>query len=146
MNTAACHADDIGPAAFAAASFEQERTTPARTQASLRCIIERTVADVFDIDCKFLRLPTRGQARIALARQVAMYVAHVSCGFSLTEVGAMFERDRTTVSHACEVVERRRDRGSFDHAIELIELVIRVMIGPNDLTCRSSERRIIPLS
>ena len=146
MNTAACHADAIGPATFAASTFEQERKVAGRTKASLLSIIERTVADVFDVDCRFLRLPTRGQARIALARQVAMYIAHVSCGLNLTEVGAMFDRDRTTVSHACEVVERRRDIGGFDHAIELIELVIRVMIGPSDLKCRSNERRIIPLS
>ena len=97
---------------------------------TLRLIIERTVADVFDIDCAHLRLPTRGQYRVALARQVAMYTAHVGCGISLTEVGELFNRDRTTVSHACTVVERRRDNVDFNHAIDLVELVVRVLTGP----------------
>ena len=35
---------------------------------------------------------------MALARQVAMYVAHVTCGLSLTDVGLIFARDRTTVA------------------------------------------------
>ncbi len=99
-------------------------------RADVRQIIERTVADVFDIDCGQLRLPTRGQARIALARQVAMYIAHVGCEISLTDVGHLFNRDRTTVSHACMVVERRRDTEDFNRAIDLIELVVRVLIGP----------------
>lgn len=103
---------------------------PITASEQMRRVIERTVANVFGIDCEDLRRPTRGQAQVALARQVAMYITHVVCGVSLTEVGAMFLRDRTTVSHACEVVEKRRDNGDFDHAIELIELVIRVLMGP----------------
>ena len=101
-----------------------------RRPASMRAIIERTVADVFEIDCDYLRMPTRGQAPVALARQVAMYIAHVGYQISLTDVGAMFNRDRTTVSHACEVVEKRRDDARFDQAIDLIDLVVRVRIGP----------------
>ena len=96
----------------------------------IRTIIERTVADVFDIDCEYLRTPTRGLAPVALARQVAMYIAHVSYAISLTEVGVMFNRDRTTVSHACEVVEKRRDDARFDQALDMIDLVVRVRIGP----------------
>ncbi len=96
---------------------------------SVRSIIEQTVAGVFDIDVRLMRSSTRGRAQIALARQVAMYLAHVGCGFNLTEVGTMFERDRTTVSHACSVVELRRDEARFDQAIELLELVIKVFVG-----------------
>ena len=115
---------------------------PARTSAATtRSVIERTVADVFGVECENLRLATRGQAQVALARQVAMYITHVGCGISLTEVGAMYNRDRTTVSHACQVVEKRRDDGNFDHAIDLIELVVRVLMGPRPSrsSARSSE-------
>lgn len=93
----------------------------------LRSIIEATVAGVFDVESERLRQPTRGRANVALARQVAMYIAHVGYGLSLTDVGVLFERDRTTVAHACSVVEQRRDDPRFDAAIQLLDLVIRVL-------------------
>lgn len=65
-----------------------------------------------------------------MARQVAMYIAHVGYGLTLTEVGRLFERDRTTVAHACCVVEARRDDKGFDEAVVLLELVIRAINGP----------------
>jgi chromosomal replication initiation ATPase DnaA len=34
---------------------------------------------------------------------------------SLTEVGHLFDRDRTTVAHACSLVEDRRDDPDFDY-------------------------------
>ncbi len=96
---------------------------------ALRQVIEDTVAGVFDVDAELLRQPTRGRANVALARQVAMYIAHVGCSLSLTEVGELFERDRTTVAHACGVVEQRRDDRRFDDAINLLDLVIHVING-----------------
>ena len=47
------------------------------------------VAAVFEVGIEELRAPTRGSARAAFARQVAMYLAHVGCGVSLTEVGEL---------------------------------------------------------
>jgi hypothetical protein len=98
------------------------------TQA-LRIVIEQAVALSFDIEPELLSFPSRGRARTALARQVSMYVAHVSLCFSLTQVGQLFDRDRTTVAHACEVVEQRRDDVAFDRAIELLERIVRIMCG-----------------
>lgn len=97
----------------------------------LHTLLDLMVAGVFDVESDLLRLPTRGRARVALARQVAMYLAHVGCGLSLTEAGELFGRDRTTVAHACSVVEKRRDDPSFDGAIDLLEGVVRVLVGPN---------------
>lgn len=94
---------------------------------TLRVVIEETVASVFDVDVEHMRLPSRGPARVATARQVAMYLAHVVCGLSLTEAGALFERDRTTVAHACHVVEDRREDLDFDRAIALLENIARVL-------------------
>ncbi len=93
----------------------------------LRQLIERTVAGVFDVDVAQLGQPTRGRAQVALARQAAMYIAHVGCSLTLTEVGELFDRDRTTVAHACSIIEQRRDNPEFDQALELIELVIKVL-------------------
>jgi hypothetical protein len=70
----------------------------------VRWAIESAVAAVFEVGIEELRAPTRGSARTAFARQVAMYLAHVGCGVSLTEVGRLFERD---YRRAC----LRSDRG-----------------------------------
>jgi chromosomal replication initiation ATPase DnaA len=86
--------------------------------------IEQAVVQVFGIAYKDLRRTTRGRAKVALARQVAMYLAHVSCGLSLTETGRLFERDRTTVAHACGVIEDRRDDPIFDRALDLLEWAV----------------------
>ena len=75
-----------------------------------------------------MRLPTRGRAKVAMARQVAMYLAHVTCGLTLTEAGELFCRDRTTVAHACQVIEERREDQEFDRALQLIENVTRVLL------------------
>lgn len=88
-----------------------------------RCVIEAAVGQVFDVELSDLRGGTRGRAKVAQARQVAMYLAHVVCGMSLTQVGRIFDRDRTTVAHACGLVEDRRDDPCFDRAIELLENV-----------------------
>ena len=38
-------------------------------------------------------------------RQVAMYLAREIAGLSLPRIGAAFDRDHTTVLHACRKVE-----------------------------------------
>ncbi|MDX2308487.1 MAG: helix-turn-helix domain-containing protein [Hyphomicrobium sp.] len=96
----------------------------------LRVIIEQSVAQVFGIALRDLEGPTRGRAHVALARQIAMYTCHVSCGRSLTDVGRIFGRDRTTVAHACSLVEDRRDDALFDHVIELLDRIVRSLIEP----------------
>lgn len=87
--------------------------------------IEDSVSCVFHVPLTSLRSSTRGRAHVALARQTAMYLAHVVCGLSLTEVGRIFDRDRTTVSHACALIEDRRDDTTFDQLMELLERVAR---------------------
>lgn len=96
--------------------------------ADLRHLLEETVARVFDVHLDLLRLPTRGRAKVAMARQVAMYLAHVACGLNLTEAGELFGRDRTTAAHACQVVEGRRDNADFDRALQLLENVTKVLM------------------
>jgi chromosomal replication initiation ATPase DnaA len=91
----------------------------------VRHILEHAVTHAFGVpQIEFWRL-TRGQPHVALARQVGMYLAHVSFELSLTEVGVLFTRDRTTVAHACSVVEDRRDDPRFDRTIDLLEGTVR---------------------
>ncbi len=114
----------------------RERVAPSPAAGpALRLLIEDIVADVFEVPAAELKLATRGKARIALARQVAMYIGHVGYGFTLTEVGHLFERDRTTVAHACSIVEQRRDDREFDAAVALLELIVRALDGAGAVTC-----------
>lgn len=50
-----------------------------------------------------------------------MYLAHVVFGLTMTQVGCCFERDRTTVRHACALIEDRRDLPAFDLALAALE-------------------------
>jgi chromosomal replication initiation ATPase DnaA len=90
-----------------------------------RTAIEQAVVQVFGVGHDELHGMTRGRAKIAFARQVAMYLAHVACRLSLTDTGRLFGRDRTTVAHACTVIEDRRDDPVFDRALDLLEWAVR---------------------
>lgn len=120
-----CHVDRRGPARRA--STECQRCGASQ----LRTLLEAMVANGFEIEEVLLQHPTRGESRIALARQVAMYLAHVACGLSKAEAGKLFGRDRTTVHHACMVIEERRDDEVFNRALDHLELVIRIVVGPS---------------
>lgn len=91
--------------------------------------IEQAVVQVFGVGYDDLHRMTRGRAKVALARQVAMYLAHVACGLSLTDTGRLFKRDRTTVAHACGVIEDRRDDPLFDRALDLLEWVVPALMS-----------------
>jgi hypothetical protein len=69
---------------------------------------------------------TRGRERRAAVhrRQIAMYVAHVVLRLSLTDIGIVYGRDRTTVGHACNVVEDRRDDAAYDRFVAGIERIV----------------------
>ena len=108
------------------ASARDQLSRPDRTVVVMREFLLHTVASVFSVDSTLILLPTRGSVAIARARQVAMYLAHVTCGLSLTQVGVLFERDRTTVAYACNVTEDRREDEDFDRAIELLEQSVRL--------------------
>jgi chromosomal replication initiation ATPase DnaA len=104
------------------------RPTMTMGKSQLRQVIDAAVSAVFDVDIRDLRAPTRGSTRAAFARQVAMYLAHVLCGLSLTEVGALFARDRTTAAHACRVVEDRRDDPELDGRLEHLEQAVACLL------------------
>lgn len=101
--------------------------SPGRAE-QMRRAIEMAVAQVFGVDSVALEQHSRGVARVALARQVAMYLAHVGCGLSMTAAGRLFGRDRTTVAHACLIVEDKRDDPMFDRALDLLEWAVPVMV------------------
>ncbi len=91
--------------------------------------ITRCVARDFGIDPRALLAPTRGAPRVAFARQVAMYLAHVGFAQTFAAIGRMFHRDRTTVAHACRVVEDGRDDDRLDRRLAALERACRGLPG-----------------
>jgi hypothetical protein len=61
-----------------------------------------------------------------------MYLAHVVCGLSFSEVSRIFDRDRTTVAHACAAVEDRRDDAVFDRCLDYLELGLMAALEPRE--------------
>jgi hypothetical protein len=89
-------------------------------------LLEGLVGSAFGIGGAALLAPRRGAAEIAVARQVAMYLAHTRLGVSLTLAGAFFGRDRTTAAHACRRVEERREGPRFDAILGCLERAVDV--------------------
>lgn len=90
--------------------------------------LEAVVARAFQLPAADLHVPTR-RADIALARQVAIYVAHVGLAETLTAAGRRFGRDRSTAAHACRRVEDRRDDPGFDGLVAGIEAAVAASRG-----------------
>jgi Bacterial dnaA protein helix-turn-helix len=72
----------------------------------------------------------RGSVSVAFARQVAMYLTHVAFGMSLQRVGFAFARDRSTIAHACHLIEDRRDNTAFDNMLDQLEASLRAAPEP----------------
>lgn len=90
---------------------------------SIRRIIE-LVAREKRTPIRLLINKSRCRADAAFARQLAMYLCHVSLGLTLTAVGQAFGRDRTTVSYACALIEDMRDDPAFETEVFRLESLI----------------------
>jgi len=66
-------------------------------------------------------------------RQIAMYVCHVALRISMSDIGAALGRDRSTVSHACHVVEDRRDDAAFDDFVGAVERLVTAAFGLSEV-------------
>ena len=86
------------------------------------CLID-IVAALFAVSSKELRKAGRPVEPVSRVRQIAMYVAHVVLRLTQGEVGRGFGRDRTTVVHACKVIEDMRDDPEFDRVVAVVERV-----------------------
>lgn len=121
------HSATLSQTRFNAGDTSQSAASTLREQGLLqaRCRhVEACIAVVFAVPHRAIRCTTRGKAGVARARQVAMYLCHTSLALSLTEVGLLFERDRTTVGHACRLVEDLRDDKSFDLQMACLEKAV----------------------
>lgn len=88
--------------------------------------VEAVVASAFAVPTESIRVPRRGRACEAFARQVAMYLSHTRLGLSYTAAGAFFGRDRTTAAHACRAVEEKREDATVDAIVDYLERAIDI--------------------
>ena len=98
----------------------RERLAPL-TRLKLARRAQEIVAEAHGVAISTMTAPSRGRAHYAFARQVAMYLCHTALGLSLSEVALAFARDRTTVSHACHLIEDLRDEPDLDGMLEGLE-------------------------
>lgn len=86
-------------------------------------------AALFNVSGKDLRKPGRSSLGVSRVRQVAMYVCHVVLRLNMTDIGKAFGRDRTTVVHACHLIEDLRDDRDFERIITTTERVAVAAFG-----------------
>jgi chromosomal replication initiator protein len=87
--------------------------------------IQKMTAEHFDVDPKLMTAKKK-TANIALARQVAMYLARLLTSNSLKAIGGTFGgRDHSTVIHACDIVaQRMSDDPNFRERIDKISAAL----------------------
>jgi chromosomal replication initiation ATPase DnaA len=110
-------ADEIGYGAGCFSAVSEERSVE-----YCECVID-IVAALFGVSSKDLRRQGRSNISICRVRQIGMYVAHVVLRLTMAEVGQGFGRDRTTVQHACHLIEDMRDDAEFDRLVAMTERV-----------------------
>ncbi|MCB1424699.1 MAG: chromosomal replication initiator DnaA [Brucellaceae bacterium] len=89
-------------------------------------------AELFNVPGRELRAPGRNVTAVVRVRQLAMYVAHVALQLTMGEVGKGFGRDRTTVVHACHLIEDLRDDADFDAVASRLERAATCLFGRAD--------------
>jgi len=82
-------------------------------------------AHAYGVSVEGLSAPTRGDDRIAMARKVAMYLAHAGLKQTLRSVGHAFSRNHRAVFNACKHVEAAREDPKFDRTMEWLEGLLR---------------------
>jgi chromosomal replication initiator protein len=70
-----------------------------------------TVSKYYNIQLKELRSPRRNRS-LARPRQIAMSLSRELTQHSLPEIGAAFEKDHTTVLHACRAIGKLKEEDS----------------------------------
>ncbi len=107
-----------------ASSEADRKKKPEHYRDAVCSLCERVVSMALNVPLADIQSKSRSKADVAMARQIAMYLAHTKFSILLTEVGLHFRRDRTTVSYACAQVEDKRDEFSFDVLICQLEALL----------------------
>ncbi|MEL6436444.1 MAG: helix-turn-helix domain-containing protein, partial [Pseudomonadota bacterium] len=87
------------------------------------------LSEVLEVPGDMLRSPSRCSKDIALSRQIGMYLAHTSIRLTMAQVGLGFQRGKSTVVHACHLVEDMREDATFDAFLARLERIIEIVQG-----------------
>ncbi len=88
------------------------------------------VCQVHGVPVDELRKPTRGRPLVARARQIAVHLARVVFAMNCRELAQQFRRDRSTIQHALDVIERMREADAqFDSSLRWMEALLRRAAG-----------------
>lgn len=86
------------------------------------CALVSCVAKSRRVGMRALLGGDRGSSDLALARQISIYLLRVLLGRRYENIGELFWRSRSTVQHACHVIEQlREDDPLLDAQIAKIE-------------------------
>ncbi len=121
----------------ASGNRKQKRTAGIRAlkdqkQQLLAQFVNQMVAATLDLPPEILPQCSRGKAQSARARQISIYLMHTTLSFSFTEIGKVYSKDRTTIAHACHVIEDLRDDESFDSKLTQLERMIAIVLNLSD--------------
>ncbi|TDK37273.1 transposase [Rhizobium deserti] len=123
-----------GPNFERAAAAAHITRLPASLPLRTVCRIVRQV--IGELVCLFADrvMLRRDRRRLAChVRQISMYVCHVALQIPMQDIGEALGRDRTTVAHACHVVEDRRDDPTFDEFLSAAERMVTAVFGNSEV-------------
>lgn len=109
-------------------------------------LIVTIIADQFDIPVDQMMCKTRACAKAARARQIAIYLAHTVFSIAYGHAADFFNRDRTTISHACKMIEDQRDDIEFDLKIEKMEAQLLAATHAGNRLRQADQGRALYLS
>jgi len=87
--------------------------------------ITSLVALAVDLPAREIAARTRSSQAVTRARQLALYLAHVTLSWPLSRAAFAFGRDRTTAGSAVRTVEDLRDDPEMDARIAELEDCVR---------------------
>ena len=88
-------------------------------------LLTRVVAEERRVSMTNMLRRSRGSGHAASARQLAIYLSHVMLERPQDVVAFLFERDRSTVAHAVQSMEDRREEPRLEAEIARIEARLR---------------------
>lgn len=122
---------DINPAHLAVDSNQVSTTrgnSDGHEQAICLCDgLINLLSETLEVPSRLLRSTSRCNASVARARQIGMYLAHVSLGLTMAQVASGFARNKSTVVHACHTIEDLRDDEDFDAFVARQERIINII-------------------
>lgn len=94
----------------------------------LATFVNQMAASAFELTSERLLRVDRGNARATRARQISIYLMHTVLSFPLIKIARIYKKDRTTIGHACRVIEDLRDNPAFDDRILELEETVQTVL------------------